>query len=83
MHWSRLSKTGGGYCVRACDPEYRHDDDDKEAHVEPWEISVDLIGCIASYYKKHPHEGVQVVEKESEKETIDELKEDDSTTDSE
>ncbi len=22
MDWSRLTKMGGGYCVRACDPEY-------------------------------------------------------------
>jgi hypothetical protein len=64
MHWARLSKTGGGYCVRACDSGYRDDDSNKESHVEPWEILVDLIHCIKVYYKTHQNEGVQVVEQE-------------------
>jgi hypothetical protein len=64
MHWARLTKTGGGYCVRACDSSYRDDDSNKESHVEPWEILVDLIHCIKVYYKTHRNEGVQVVEQE-------------------
>jgi hypothetical protein len=72
MHWARLSKTGGGYCVRACNSGYSYDDNKKESHVEPWEILVDLIHCIKVYYKAHQNEGVQVVEQEKEKVDDDE-----------
>jgi hypothetical protein len=64
MQWARLTKTGGGYCVRACDSSYRDDVSNKESHVEPWEISVDLIHCIKVYYKTHQKGSVQVVEQE-------------------
>jgi hypothetical protein len=66
MHWERLPKTGGGYCVRACNSGYRDDDNNKESHVEPWDISVDLIHCIKVYYKTHQNKVVQVVEQEEE-----------------
>jgi hypothetical protein len=62
MYWQRPNKNCGGYCVRVYDKDYRDNNNSKESRVEPWEISVDLIHCIAVYYKAHRHEGVQVVD---------------------
>jgi hypothetical protein len=60
MHWARVTKSGGGYCVVACDMEYSEDDDNNHKHTEPWEITNDLIDCITEYYKIHTHDGVTV-----------------------
>jgi hypothetical protein len=80
MHWARVTKTGGGYCVVACDIDYTDDGDDTNNHTEPWEITSDLIFCIASYYKEHKHYGVKV---ETNTESIDEANDDNESTDSE
>jgi hypothetical protein len=58
MHWTRLTKTGVGSCVRACGSGCRDDDNNKESYVEPWEILVDLIHCIKVYSKTHRNEDV-------------------------
>jgi len=60
LHWSRLTKNGGGYCIIARDPEYREDDPGNHKHTEPWEITQDLIGQIAASYTEHKNEGVRV-----------------------
>jgi hypothetical protein len=63
IHWARLLKTRGGYCLRACDSDNRDDDNNKESHVEAWEL---LVDCIKMYYKKHRNRGVHAVEQEEE-----------------
>ena len=77
--------------MRACNSTYRDEDENKDDNMEPWEISVDLIECIANYYKANPHEGAKIltenqesqesnVNEETNKEDVDD---DDVTTDSE
>jgi hypothetical protein len=75
LHWSPWTKKkGGGYGVIAYDEHYRENDPDNSEHVEPWYISIDLIECIAHYYKRNrTEENVKVLDKVEESKSNDSL----------
>lgn len=63
LDWTRVcKKTGGGYCVRALEPDYDENDPKKKENFEPWLICDILINEIAHYYKNNPDKGVVVEE---------------------
>lgn len=66
LKWTRITKTGGGYCVMAHDPNYDENDEDPENNTEPWYINEDLIYCIEQYYTQNPNEGVLVISKNND-----------------
>ena len=64
LHWTRVTKKGGGYSVIAIGPDYNEDDPENQRNTEPWSICDILIGEISHYYKGNPNEGVVVEQKE-------------------
>lgn len=66
MKWFRLTKKGGGWCVIAYDQFYDENAsiEEKEKHMEPWEITDDLISSIEEYYTLiNPNQNIVVVKK--------------------
>lgn len=61
LYWTRVTKSGGRYCVHARGSKWKKCKKEKdEIDTEPWCINNDLIGCIAEYYKTNTNLGVIV-----------------------
>jgi hypothetical protein len=68
-----MKKNGGGYGVIAYDEHYKEDNPNNGDHYEPWYITIDLIECIAEFYKvNRTAENVKVIEQqEDDNEEVD------------
>ncbi len=67
IHWTKVTRNGGGYSVHARGSNYVPCENEEDAvDTEPWFINEDLIECIAEYYTINSGLGVLVETKNNE-----------------